>query len=271
MTMLLTTTTTLSMMMLFLQQGGYAQQFKTPKLPPKLASCKSRVFHQGPGAISSREWRGKRQPKAFLPAQNKTVDGVLNSCFGTSTFGNSPAVSTTILGKRYPDDNELAGIELQTLACTRIGRRKGIAYYTILGENIGNDGTPYEIRKSRFAANRTIRVAWNQRYSRKIKRRSKEFGKGRLRFYCFVDGEDTFPTLEAAKAATAREKTRSGLKGLVNFNRFPSTKRGGCKSNGGPWYMIDYFSFADEISTPYDMCDTQATYLKTSVGVDIVG
>ena len=253
------------MMMLFLQQGGYAQF----KQPPKLDSCKSRVFHQGPGAISSREWRGKRQPKAFLPAQNKTVDGVLNSCFGTSTFGNSVAVSTTILGKRYPDENELAGIELQTLACKKMGRRKGIAYYTIIGENIGNDGTPYRNRLSRFAANRTIRVAWNQRFSRKIKRRSKEFGKGRLGFYCFADGEGTFPTLEAAKAATARERTRSGLKGRVNFNRFPSTKRGGCKSNGGPWYMIDYISYADEIPTPNDMCDTQV--VTTSVGVDIVG
>jgi len=262
------------MMMLFLQQGGYAQQFDPNEIrvPPKLPGCKSRVFHEGPGAISSREWRGKRQPKAFLFdevfAQNKTVDGVLNSCFGTSTFGNSLAVSTTILGKRYPD-NELAGIELQTLDCQRMGRRKGIAYYTIIGENIGNDGTPYRNRLLRFAANRTIRVAWNQRFSRKIKRRSKEFGKGRLRFYCFADGEGTFPTLEAAKAATAREKTRSGLKGRVNFNRFPSTKRGGCKSNGGPWYMIDYIPFADEIISPNDMCDTQV--VTTSVGVDIVG
>ena len=266
------------MMMLFLQQGGYAQQFDPNEIrvPPKLPGCKSRVFHEGPGAISSREWRGKRQPKAFLPAQNKTVDGVLNSCFGTSTFGKTLTDSTTILGKRYEDTNELAGIELQTLACKRLARRKGIAYYTIMDENfplVSEEAgdTPYVDRLRRFGpANRTIRVAWNHRFSRKIKRSSKGFGKGLLSFYCFADGEGTFQTLEDAKAATASERTKTGLRGKVNFNYWPS--RRGCKSNGGPWYMIDYINSAAEIPTPNDMCVTQVVETKVGVTIlDIVG
>jgi len=278
MTMLLTITTTLSMMMLFLQQGGYAQQQFNQ--PAKITSCKSDFFREGPGAISSGKWGRKGSPIAFLKKPfvlNKKVRGVLNSCYGISTFRNTVVGSTTILGKRYDDGtNELAGIKLHTLACKKLAKRKpqGIVYYTVLDETfplVSNEVFAERLRRfvpesSDFSGNtaptggnRIIRVAWSGRFAKKIKKRSRSkrgFGKGGLRFYCFVDGEGTFPTLEDAKAATARERRSFGLKGKVNFNSLPS--KGGC--NGGPWYVMDYIpNPAAEIRTPYDMCATQVT------------
>lgn len=250
------------MMMLFLQQGGYAQPFIQP---PKITSCKNDFFREGPGAISSGKWGRKGSPIAFLEKPfglNKTVGGVLKSCYGITTFRNTVVGSTTILGKRYDDGtNELAGIKLHTLACKKLSKRKpqGIVYYTVLDETfplVSNEVFAERLRRF-VPGNRTIRVAWSGRFPKKIKKRSKtKIGKFGLRFYCFVDGEGTFPTLEDAKAATARERRSFGLRGKVNFNSLPS--KGGC--NGGPWYVMDYIGNpAAEITTPYDMCATQVT------------